>query len=336
MSKDVVSKSKSSHCIAEELRKLNKKLNTKNLTRWNSILFMIRSVLRLTPEEFQQIKQKMPNSTSEDKERRRKFDLSSMERIMLNELKQVLELFEWVTDEFQANDVTISRVYPCVISLRSKLLDSSVEFIHTQEIRTELLASLNKRFANIINQDICQVSTFLDPHFGPDLFPEDKMQTIKAKLVSLIKQQNTLEVIQTNIRENVRENEKEIVENPNKKSKIEQKRNSNYVSFRPESKSISHDCKTIEDEINDFIRVVTDENFALSSTLDFWKANEMRFKDLSKIAKKFLGVPASSAAVERMFSIAGHIFSCKRRRMGDILFATLVFLKLNEHILRTV
>ena len=169
MSKDVVSKSKSSHCIAEELRKLNKKLNTKNLTRWNSILFMIRSVLRLTPEEFQQIKQKMPNSTSEDKERRRKFDLSSIERIMLNELKQVLELFEWVTDEFQANDVTISRVYPCVISLRSKLLDSSVEFIHTQEIRTELLASLNKRFANIINQDICQVSTFLDPHFGPDL-----------------------------------------------------------------------------------------------------------------------------------------------------------------------
>ena len=107
MSKDVVSKSKSSHCIAEELRKLNKKLNTKNLTRWNSILFMIRSVLRLTPEEFQQIKQKMPNSTSEEKERRRKFDLSSIERIMLNELKQVLELFEWVTDEFQANDVTI-------------------------------------------------------------------------------------------------------------------------------------------------------------------------------------------------------------------------------------
>jgi hypothetical protein len=39
---------------------------------------------------------------------------------MLNELKQVLDLFEWVTDEFQANDVMISSVYPCVVSFMSK------------------------------------------------------------------------------------------------------------------------------------------------------------------------------------------------------------------------
>jgi len=332
LSKDIVSKSKSSHCVAEELRKLNKKLNTKNLTRWNSILFMVRSVLRLTPEEFQQIKQKMPNSTADEKERRKKFDITNIERQMLNELKQVLELFEWVTDEFQANDVTISRVYPCVVSLRSKLFDSSVEYPYTEDIRAELLTSLNKRFSNIINQDICQISTFLDPHFGPDLFPDDKIPSIKAKLVSLIKQSQSLEVIQSNNRDN----EKEIIENPNKKSKLENKRNENYVSYRRESTLISNDCKTIEDEINDFIRVLTDANFTLNSTLHFWKTNEYTFKNLSKLAKKFLGVPASSAAVERMFSIAGHIFSCKRRRMGDTLFAILVFLKLNEQIMKQI
>ena len=91
----------------------------------------------------------MPNSTTEEKERRRKFDLSIIERQMLNELKQVLELFEWVTDEFQANGVTISRVYPCVVSLRSKLLNPSVEYLFTQEIRKELLSSLNKRFSHM-------------------------------------------------------------------------------------------------------------------------------------------------------------------------------------------
>ena len=83
-------------------------------------------------------------------------------------------------------------------------------------------------------------------------------------------------------------------------------------------------------------RVVSDEHFAVNSTLDFWKSNELRFKNLAKMAKKCLGAPASSAAVERMFSIAGHIFSCKRRRMGDVLFAILVFLKLNEAILKTI
>ncbi len=58
---------------------------------------MVRSVLRLTPEKFQQIKQKIPNSTVDEKEGRKKFDITYIERQMLNEFKQVLELFVWVT-----------------------------------------------------------------------------------------------------------------------------------------------------------------------------------------------------------------------------------------------
>jgi hypothetical protein len=48
------------------------------------------------------------------------------------------------------------------------------------------------------------------------------------------------------------------------------------------------------------------------------------------LAKKYLGVPASSASAERMFSISGHIFSSKRRRMGAKIFSELVYLKLND------
>jgi hypothetical protein len=73
---------------------------------------------------------------------------------MLTELKQVLDLFEWVIDEFQA-DVTISSVYPCVVSFMSKLFDSSVKYLYSEEILAELLTSLIKRFSNILNQDIC-------------------------------------------------------------------------------------------------------------------------------------------------------------------------------------
>jgi hypothetical protein len=53
---------------------------------------------------------------------------------------------------------------------------------------------------------------------------------------------------------------------------------------------------------------------------------------LAKIAKKVLGVPASSAAAERMFSWSGHIFSSKRRTMKAKTLASLVFLKLNEDL----
>jgi hypothetical protein len=51
------------------------------------------------------------------------------------------------------------------------------------------------------------------------------------------------------------------------------------------------------------------------------------------VARKVLGVPASSSDGERDFSISGHIYSPKRRRMDPKIFATLVYLKLNTNFL---
>ena len=51
------------------------------------------------------------------------------------------------------------------------------------------------------------------------------------------------------------------------------------------------------------------------------------------MAKKVPGVPASSSGCERMFSIAGNIFSIKRRHLKAKLFECLVFCKLNEFYL---
>ena len=49
-SKDIVSKSKCTLLIAEEVMK------NYVITRWNSVLFMIRYVLKLTPEDFKNLK----------------------------------------------------------------------------------------------------------------------------------------------------------------------------------------------------------------------------------------------------------------------------------------
>ena len=53
-------------------------------------------------------------------------------------------------------------------------------------------------------------------------------------------------------------------------------------------------------------------------------------KELAILAKKYLSMPASSASVERIFSISSHIFSVKQRRLHHKYFSELVFPKLNE------
>ena len=85
--------------------------------------------------------------------------------------------------------------------------------------------------------------------------------------------------------------------------------------------------------INDYIKLSNSAERALPNDLcplAFWKDNEYKFPALAAIARKFLSVQASSAACERMFSIAGIIQNAKRRSMSAAMFCKLVFLKLNE------
>ncbi len=52
------------HCEAEELKIMNKKQNTNNKTHWKSILFMVWSIFKMSPEEMRTIRNKMPSLTA--------------------------------------------------------------------------------------------------------------------------------------------------------------------------------------------------------------------------------------------------------------------------------
>ena len=58
LSKNIVSRSKFSALIAEELRNFWKKFSKRVVTRWNSILFTARSLVKVTPIEYAAIKKR--------------------------------------------------------------------------------------------------------------------------------------------------------------------------------------------------------------------------------------------------------------------------------------
>ena len=49
--------------------------------------------------------------------------------------------------------------------------------------------------------------------------------------------------------------------------------------------------------------------------LEWWASREECFPNLSRMARQYLGIPSSSAAVERLFSAAGRDFSHLRHNM---------------------
>ena len=60
-----------------------------------------------------------------------------------------------------------------------------------------------------------------------------------------------------------------------------------------------------------------------------WAKNSKLFPNLARMARQFLGVPASSATVERLFSVVGMAFADKRKSAHAETLAELAFTKLN-------
>lgn len=69
----------------------------------------------------------------------------------------------------------------------------------------------------------------------------------------------------------------------------------------------------------------------LTEPLIFWKNNQYKYAGLSKLACKYLQIPATSAPVERIFSIAGRIFRPDRCCLSDDLFEKLMFIRCNSN-----
>ena len=63
--------------------------------------------------------------------------------------------------------------------------------------------------------------------------------------------------------------------------------------------------------------------------LDWWKENAKKFLNLSVMARQYLGCPASSATVERLFSQVGIAFSDRRKSATAATISDIIFTKLN-------
>ena len=67
-----------------------------------------------------------------------------------------------------------------------------------------------------------------------------------------------------------------------------------------------------------------------AALLDFWRMHEKSFPNLARMARQFLGCPASSASVERIFSVAGQFFDDLRRQMADEVLEDLMWAAINK------
>ena len=107
------------------------------------------------------------------------------------------------------------------------------------------------------------------------------------------------------------------------------KRTKSLFSFMPEpSEQCQPSSTTYTSELDSYLQspcVPMETNPAT-----FLKTEKTKYPILSQLAKEVMGVPSSSAPVERFFSIAGKVFRPEFCNLKDQRFEQLMFIRCNN------
>ena len=280
------------------------RLQTANATRWNSQLMMIRSILRVSEEKLQKV------DCSQ---------LTRYERNIMEEMCDILGPFEHATNLVQGqNIVTSSLVIPCVKGMKVTL-QKLYEKYNSKFVKA-LRTSFEKRMSSY-ETDVYILATSLDPRFklkwctGAE---HDEHKSLLLRTSSAVQlPQSTIETLP------------EIVQQESKRPKLEYDLLDMFMEPGSEVQSLPTPA-AVESEITRYLNEPCCEKSI--DPLSFWQLHQSTFPHLSYMAQRYLAVPASSAAVERLFSIGGKIFRPERCRLSDKVFEQLMFLRCNAHL----
>ena len=285
--------------IASELLEDDYKLVTACAPIWNTQLAMLRSVLKL----------KSSSSDKLDSEiRPTKYELK-----LMSEVTDMLTPFETATLQAEGqNKVTASLVIVCIRCLKMELAELSEKY--DSRFVSTLQASTNTRLSRYESLAVFTHASALDPRWKLEWATQQEATEIQQSLIS----KATALLVPERIDPDA------TAPPPAKKTKL----------FRhlPRTTPITSTSSTssVATQVRTYLTEPCLEEDA--DPLRFWRNRSGDFPQLATLACRYLSVPASSAPVERIFSIAGKIFRPERCALSDKRFEHLMFVRTNKDI----
>ena len=125
------------------------------------------------------------------------------------------------------------------------------------------------------------------------------------------------------------------VDSPAREPSHPQHQGANFFSFM---EHLAHLQQPVSDDDDEDDKIQSEAEMYLelpdepmtTDVLKWWAAHESVFPRLSRMARQYLGCPATSASAERLFSIAGRAFDDMRQGMDDGILEMLMWARVNR------
>lgn len=230
--------------------------------------------------------------------------------------------------------VTVSAVKPMLKVLKDSVLaPGSSDTQLTKDIKRRVITYLYEKFSKQETDELLTLATFLDPRFKTDYIDEDEE---KELVIERITEEATEMIRKQKGQASEGENSAAAItpasdssEPPAKKSKIGtllkrcQKESPNDTLS-----SLSRSpLERVQQEIDKYIQDVNPDSE--SDPLEWWRVNCTVFPCLSKMARRYLCICATSSPSERVFSTCGNVVTSRRTLLKPEKVNMLVFLSKN-------
>ena len=309
--KNIVTFFHSSTQANNELRKLQgdkyRKLKQDVFTRWNSTYTMLASYKDMHNDICTVLSQKGKSYMT----------LDENELQLLDSTIDVLGVFFDATEEMSSEKFTsISKIIPLIRQLKQKTEKSETT------LAKKLQSQIDDYFCNVENTKLLTMTTILDPHFKNKVFSSDSTrrrveEELREEMAAI-----NLETVPDSSSEK-RGDDETVKERKKKKTSL-------WDSFDQEIEEekkapLSKSATMLEYESYILLERITRKENALH----WWKNHEAHLPRLSKLAKKYLCIPASSVPSERVFSKAGELVSTRRANLKPKNVDMILFLNKN-------
>ena len=249
---------------------------------------------------------------------------------VLQSIHAVLSPLADFTDMLSGEErITASAIKSLLNVLRNKVLVVS-------DTVTTLVADIKERICNYLEskylghsnfEDTINIASFLDPRFKAKHLG-DELPLIKQCVI-----REGVEIVGSG--GNDEDSEDVLIstgEGDAPKSKRHKLRS--WLKEATQVVSTSVTPQTTEQKVNSQVEEYLKCNIIDPETnpLKWWSAHEVDFPVISKLARKYLCICASSSPSERVFSTSGHIVSKKRNALKPDKVNMLVFLAKNLYI----
>lgn len=336
--------------LVDRQRSMNmtvKKLLQDVFTRWNSTYYLLNRLTEMRWPISAVLSDKCVTKQSD-----RHLDLRNEQWDLAKELLAPLQQIEVATTYFsEENKVSISSVLPILYGIIDNLCITDEDSSIVKAFKETVVDSIKRRWSLDDISPILGLSTVLDPRFK------------QLKFLTTAQKSDVMYALQTNIERLVDDSspcctmvsdscDEEadcliINQNPSTESEVllvptdsqttsdkdipackKLRKSALDILLGPKETSGSF---TIDDEIDMYLQLKPPARS--TNVFEWWKVNELRFPNISKLAKSMLCVPATSTAAERVFSAAGNTVSKKRSCLKSENVDRILFLNKNFYML---